>query len=91
MLASTCTRRKARLCILAESGEVPERRIRTVGERFATVLDNRSRARILIEASTDSEWVARCLEALGHEVIVADPNFALMYARRTRKVKDRPT
>jgi transposase len=33
------------------------------------------------------EWVARCLEGLGHEVIVADPNFAPMYATRTRKVK----
>jgi transposase len=41
----------------------------------------------VIEASTDSEWVARCLEALGHEVIVADPNFAPMYATRSRKVK----
>src|ERR1700675_4617622 len=42
-------------------------------------------ARILIEASTDSEWVARCLEALGHEVIVADPNFAPMYATSSRE------
>ena len=48
------------------------------------MLGPRPRARILIEASTDSEWVARCLEALGHEVIVADPNFAPMYATRTR-------
>jgi hypothetical protein len=32
---------------------------------FAAVLGTRPRARILIEASTDSEWVARCLEALG--------------------------
>jgi transposase len=31
--------------------------------------------------------VARCLEALGHEVIVSDPNFAPMYAQRSRKVK----
>jgi len=32
--------------------------------------------------------VALCLEAFGHEVIVADPNFAPMYAtRRARKVK----
>jgi transposase len=31
--------------------------------------------------------VARCLEALGHDVIVADPNFAPMYATRSRKVK----
>lgn len=27
------------------------------------------------------------LEALGHEVIVADPDFAPMYATRSRKVK----
>jgi transposase len=50
-------------------------------------LGGRPRARILVEASTESEWVARCLEALGHEVVVADPNFAPMYATRTRKVK----
>src|SRR6266536_5118159 len=31
------------------------------------------RARILIEASTDSAWVARLLEGLGRQVIVADP------------------
>jgi hypothetical protein len=33
----------------------------------------------VIEASTDREGVARCLEALGHEVVVADPNFATMF------------
>ncbi|MGH7392376.1 MAG: hypothetical protein ACREM3_23410 [Candidatus Rokuibacteriota bacterium] len=31
--------------------------------------------------------MARCLETLGHEVIVADPNFAPMSAHRRRKVK----
>jgi len=41
----------------------------------------------IIEASADSEWVARCLETLGHEGIVADPKFAPMYATQTRKVK----
>ena len=29
--------------------------------------------RILLESSTDSEWVAQQLESLGHDVIVADP------------------
>jgi transposase len=48
------------------------------------VLGTRPRAWILIEASTDSEWVARRLEALGHEVIVADPNFAPLYVTRLR-------
>ena len=77
----------SQICILAEGGELIERRIRTEPARFAAVLGDRPRARIVIEASTDSEWVARCLEALGHEVIVADPNFAPRYATRTRKVK----
>lgn len=31
--------------------------------------------------------MARCLEALGHEVIVADPNYAPMYGQRNRRVK----
>jgi transposase len=75
------------LYILTEGGEIIERRIRTEPDRFAAVLGPRRRARILIEASTESEWVARCLERLGHEVIVGDPNFAPMYATRSRKVK----
>jgi hypothetical protein len=50
------------------------------------VLGDRPRARVLIEASTESEWVARCLEELGHEVVVADPNYAPMYAQRSRRV-----
>jgi len=80
-------KRESQIYILAEGGEVVEQRLRTEPERFAAVLGTRPRARILIEASTDSEWVARRLEALGHEVIVADPNFAPMYATRSRKVK----
>jgi transposase len=80
-------KRESQIYILAEDGEIIEQRIRTEPERFDAVLGSRPRARILIQASTESEWVARCLEALGHEVIVADPNFAPMYATRSRKVK----
>jgi transposase len=80
-------KKESQICMLADGGELIEQRIRTEPERFAAVFGKRPRARILIEASTDSEWVARCLEGLGHEVIVADPNFAPMYATRTRKVK----
>ena len=64
-----------------------EQRIVTSRERFTTVFGTRAPARILLEASTESEWVAQCLEALGHEVIVADPNYAPMYATRSRRVK----
>ena len=80
-------KKESQICRLTETGEVIERRIRTDPQRFAEALGGRPRARILVEASTESEWVARCLEALGHEVVVADPNFAPMYATRTRKVK----
>jgi transposase len=74
----------SQICVVCENGEViEERRIHTDRERFAAVLGKRPKARLLIEASTESEWVARCLEELGHEVIVADPNSAAMYATRT--------
>lgn len=80
-------KRSSQICTLTAGGELLERRIQTTRERFAAALAGRARARILIEASTESEWAARCLEQLGHEVIVADPNYAPMYAQRTRKVK----
>ena len=80
-------KKESQLCILSEDGQRREPRVRTTPARFADVLGDRPRARILLEASTESEWVTRCLERLGHEVIVADPNFAPMYATRTRKIK----
>jgi transposase len=80
-------KRESQVCIETEDGEVIESRIRTDRERFAAVFGGRPRARILIEAMSESEWVARCLESLGHEVVVADPNFAAMYATRSRRVK----
>ncbi len=50
-------------------------------------MGGRPPARILLEASTESEWVARHLESLGHEVIVADPNDAPMYGNRSRRTE----
>jgi transposase len=77
----------SQLCILTEDGELIERRIPTTRDHFASLLASAAPARILLEASTESEWVARHLESLGHEVVVADPNFAPMYATRSRRVK----
>ncbi len=74
------------LGILTAEGAVIEPRIRMIRERVAEVLGSRPPARILLDASTPSEWVARCLEALGHEGIVADPNVAPPYATRSRRV-----
>jgi transposase len=74
------------MCLITEAGEVLHQRLHTQRERFAAVFAERPRARILSEASTESAWVAPCLEALGHEVIVADPNDAPLYAQRSRGV-----
>jgi transposase len=80
-------KRETQICILTADGELIERRIATTRARFTEVFGSRPRARILLEASTESEWVARHLESLGHEVIVADPSYAPMYATRSRRVK----
>jgi len=80
-------KRESQLCMIDSQGEITEKRIVTSRERFTAVLLGRDRCRILLEASTESEWVARHLESLGHEVIVADPGFAPMYATRSKKVK----
>jgi transposase len=77
----------SQVCIRTDEGRLVELRIATTHAAFAKQFGGHARGRILLEASTESEWVARCLEALGHEVIVADPNFAPMYATRSRKVK----
>ncbi len=80
-------KRESQLCIITDDGELIERRIVTSRERFTAVLGERSPARILLEASTESEWVARHLESFGHTLIVADPSFAVMYATRSKRVK----
>ncbi|HEX8338425.1 MAG TPA: transposase, partial [Pyrinomonadaceae bacterium] len=77
----------SQICTLSEGGELTERRIKSTRAAFDEVFAGRPPARILVEASTESEWVACHLEALGHEVIVADPNFAPMYATRDKKIK----
>jgi transposase len=80
-------KRESQICILPEIGERVEQTIQTTRARLAAVLGGRARARVLLEATTESEWVAQCLEGLGHEVIVADPNYAPMYPEQRRRVK----
>ena len=80
-------KRESQVRIITADGEVIDRRILSTRERFTAMFWGRARMRILIEASTESEWVARDLEGLGHDVIVADPNYGAMYARRSRRVK----
>ena len=57
------------------------------GRRFPRGVWRRAPLRVVVESSTESEWVAQCLERCGHEVVVADPNYALMYGHRGRHIK----
>jgi len=75
------------VCEIAASGDIWEARVRTQRDRLEVVLRERGHARVLLESATESEWIARVLEAMGHEVIVADPNYAPMYSQRTRRIK----
>lgn len=72
----------SQLCILKEDGQLNELRIKSTRASFSELFAERPRALILVEASIESEWVTCHLEELGHEVIVADPNFAPMCATR---------
>ena len=80
--------RRSQIRILDETGQVVlDRRVDTTRTDRERVFAARPRLRILVESSTESEWVAQHLEALGHEGVVADPNYAAMYGDRSRRVK----
>jgi transposase len=81
-------KRHSQIRIVDEAGRVVfERRIETSRAALTAVFGDRPLARVLVESSTESEWVAQHLEVLGQTVIVADPNYAAMYGTRSRKVK----
>ena len=80
-------KRESQLCRRSLDGRICDERIPTTRARFTEALGGGAPAQILLEASTESEWVATHLEQLGHTVIVADPNFVPMYATRTRRIK----
>lgn len=81
-------KQKSEIRVVREDGTaVLETRIVTSRAEFTRVFAGRAPMRVLLESGTESEWVAQTIEALGHEVIVADPNYLPMYGARSRKVK----
>ena len=80
-------KKESQVRIVMDHGEVVDRRIATTRDRFTALFWGRPRMRLVLEAATEREWVAPHLEALGHDVIVADPNFAPMYGHRSRRIK----
>lgn len=80
--------RYSQIRIIDETGRVVrEQRVLTSRERLDAVFSGHGTMRILLETGTESEWVAQALEGAGHEVIVADPNYAPMYGELRRTVK----
>jgi transposase len=76
----------SQICMITEGGELIERRVRTEASRLAEALEGEARADF--DRGVDGARMGGAmLEQLGHDVIVADPNFAPMYATRQRKVK----
>lgn len=75
------------MCELGDGGKKVLRGFRLNRANLDRFFSGRRACRVLIESSTESEWVARHIEGLGHEVVVADPNYAAMYGERNRRVK----
>ena len=46
----------------------------------------RDRCRVVLEVGTHSPWISRRIEALGHEVVIANPS--AMYGKRRRKKRN---
>jgi len=80
--------RQSQIRIVDEGGTVlRDQRIPTSRERLVRAFEGIGTTRILLETGTESEWVAQTLEGAGHEVIVADPNYAPMYGDLQRRIK----
>lgn len=60
-------KRSCQVYVLTEGGELVERRIKTERAGLHALFGGRPRACILVESSTESEWVARCFEELDHQ------------------------
>jgi transposase len=74
--------------VIQENGRfIFNKKVLTTREDLSRVFGALGKCQILMEASTPSEWVARHLEAMGHHVIVADPNFQPMYAHIDKRIK----
>lgn len=81
-------KRKAQVCVTTGDGTaIEERSVVQRPEELSAFFAKYPGSRVLVEASTSAEWVARHLESLGHDVVVADPRFRLMYAAGDKKIK----
>lgn len=77
------------VCEINEAGEVVKRAtIRTTPSWVKRYFEGRPKLRVVMEVGTQSPWVSRELERMGHEVIVANPS-AVYGGRRRKKRNDK--
>ena len=78
--------RESTYCVLDQDGKVLEEGFVLMDRlSFKREFGDRPRARVVLEASGQSQWVARHLEELGHEVIVANPRQVHLISKSDRK------
>lgn len=77
---------KSRICVLSPAGEIVEERwIHTTRHGVQRYFEKQPRSRVVLEAGTHALWMTWQLEALGHEVLVANPrNLGLIYKSRKK-------
>lgn len=76
--------KQSRTCEVDAAGRtVCERTLVTSPAGIEAYFGNRARCRVVLEVGTHSPWISRQLQALGHEVVVANPS--AVYGKRRRK------
>jgi transposase len=82
--------RKSRVCEVDEGAQVvKEAAVLTTRIGIEAYFAGRERCRVVMEAGTHSPWVSRQVEALGHEVVVANPSKVYGREQRRKKRNDR--
>jgi transposase len=80
--------KRSQICQVDAAGAcVEETTVATTPDGIARYFTRAARWRVVLEVGTHSPWIARQLEALGHEVFVA--NASAMYGHRRRRRNDR--
>ncbi len=78
--------RLTHVCVLDAVASVRERlRFPTTRSGLAKAFSDRPPCRVVLEVGTHSPWMSRGLEAMGHEVIVANAREVQSITRSTRK------
>ena len=78
--------RTSAFCVIDDQGEIIETgTVRTTPEAIERRFKGCQRARIVIEASSQSPWISRLLSGFSHEVIVANPHRVRLIGEGWRK------